>query len=440
MFKSARLSATLMTIALLAAAATATPARAAESEDVVPLGFPVPVGRPLLIDVHTSVTATASMGQVGKAAARSAQFVEDSRLTFIDEYKKLEPGHEEATRSFLFDTRTANGRIADGVLTGVDAVYTGAGKDAGVRVSNGGRILLKRDLNWLLRAFKSLGIWLELPAKAKVGESFKVDFMPLATVLSTGDVECKLAEGQMRLVSTDAASGVARLEGRVRIRQEGEEEGVRGVSEIEGPCSMEVDVKGQRISRIVLDGALRFKGGERGELAIDGPYRVELQTVIGPAIADWKKQKPAFRKRPYSIHSLGVEVELPAHYSRVTLSPLKVALIRTVDAEEGSSAEIHVEQCDGDPVPKVFFDQLQAQLKKAHPDLKVDRVKSPLGEGKVFKLTLKGEKSGTQTVRTEIYPWQGRYLAFKLVGAPKAFQKALPEFEKARATLAPAKE
>ncbi|MFG0318989.1 MAG: hypothetical protein ACF8XB_17085, partial [Planctomycetota bacterium JB042] len=84
--------------------------------------------------------------------------------------------------------------------------------------------------------------------------------------------------------------------------------------------------------------------------------------------------------------------------------------------------------------PKAFFDAVAAQLKKDDPTMRLKGVRSPLGNGKAMVVE-KEEDGRALFIRTEFYPWRGKWVAYKLSGDAAACEHALPEYVTARKSL-----
>lgn len=275
---------------------------------------------------------------------------------------------------------------------------------------------------------------MKLPAKAKVGDAVKLDLAPIVPVVLGSDVDCDSAPADVKLAAWDAAAHTARFEGRVVVKQHGDLDGLDATMETNAACTIEVDTADRRVRSLLLEGEFAMTGA-KPPLKGKGQVRVALKTDTGKAAADARKQKPNFRKRPFRAGPLGVEVELPSYYSRTT-KDAETILLRTTDVDDEGAVNVILAPVDADASkPKAYFDQLEAELKKNHKDLRSKSVKSGLGEGRAYNLTSKGENGKSYLVQSEFYPFQGHFIVFKLIGPPKAFKKAQAEFEKARAGL-----
>jgi len=177
------------------------------------------------------------------------------------------------------------------------------------------------------------------------------------------------------------------------------------------------------------DGTLRIEGA--------GDYKVELVTELGEAVEKARKTKPAVRDRVFRVPGAQAAVKLPSFYTNLPVEDGTHQYLRTRDSSDGN-AYVLIGLLEKIPTPpKQYFDQVEAALKKDAGSgfVSSQKIKSPLGEGRAYLFqVLKDGK--LQKIRSEFYSiGKSRYLMFKLVGPPKAFAEAMPEYEKARKTL-----
>jgi hypothetical protein len=96
----------------------------------------------------------------------------------------------------------------------------------------------------------------------------------------------------------------------------------------------------------------------------------------------------------------------------------------SVDYLEGSAED-----------PQAFFDWLLTDLKRQYGRVSIEKVSSPLGAGRAYLLSRRVDGVELK-VRSEVFPLDKRFLLLKLQVEPDMLTSVMPDFAKARKSLA----
>lgn len=401
--------------------------KAAKSEEI-PIAIRLPVKRPILC---TRIFTLRPDPEGGKPDPQD--FKEE--LQFIDEHERIDDQTEMGTRFFIKTWSTVGAEVIDPCLTGVHFGFRREGDRESLDLKSRRR-LPKRIVEEVLKQFSTLGIWAEFPEKARVGSSLKVNLGHLAPLLTTGKLAVESAEANVTLESLDD-SGYATFRGKAKIEERGNLEGRDASMIYEGDCAIRTHPAGDRILSVTFEGSLDFdmRGEDRPRRG-GGRFKVELVTEIGEAVEKARAQKPRFRERVFSLPVPPITLKLPSFYVDVEEGE-QMAYLRTRESADGA-ATISVQSTGSEKPAKEYFNEIETEFRKEAEAgfMSSERVRSPLGEGRAFLLGSKDPDGKPLKMRNELYSiGQGRYIMYILVGSPKAFAEALPEFEKARKTL-----
>ncbi|MFO0984664.1 MAG: hypothetical protein U1E76_23560 [Planctomycetota bacterium] len=391
------------------------------------------VHRPLLVDIKQEFKGnfTVTMGE--KREDRPTESVDEYEL--IDELTRSDPQHTEATRYFVRANKDTDGEVQDPPLNGLTAVLKRTGEQSSVELADG-RFLPQSDVDALLRTAPSVGFVLALPNSALVGNDYAVDLEPLASVLLSNDVQKNTGDANLLFESFDDATGIARLRGTAQLGEEGNVQGLDMTLAYVCDCSIEVNTREKRLTAITISGTYTANGAApdgRVQFEGYGRYKCTLTTQMGEPVIKARYERIRHRERTFRAASLGVSILLPCSYAKVDEPGSAHVFQRMLKARR--VAQVCLDRLDGDARnPQAYYDSVRADLRRQYSEVTLEKVSSPLGAGQAFILTrtVDGEE---MRVRSEVYPYEGHFLLFKLQADPDTLSSALPEFAKARKSL-----
>lgn len=409
---------------------------AADGSEKAPLQIGLAFARPIMITVETQQSGSITAVTRDYSFDSSIEF-EQTRV-FVDEYKSYEEDAEHAVRHFLKDFSEFNGDPYDSALNGVHADFKRKGEKWKVTLLDH-RVLTDGLQEELTAAASSLGLWLDLPEDQEINTPFEVDLSPISSVI-TEPLRHATTTCTVKVDHYDAATTSATLSGTYEIKGGTVAAGTLCAIKYAGSIAIEVCTVESRLVRVSLDGSYEFMGHESklvGDVTGNGDYDVTITTEIDlKAIKKARKKQPKFRARKFWAYGLGVGIKLPSYWSPIPSERPTRAFVRTLDGERGKSI-IEISEVDQDSSdPGAYYDQVYVSLKARHSGLVVKKTKSPFGgDGRVFFVPKGKRGDALEYTQTEVYPWRGRFLRFKVSGPRAAFSAALKDFRRAKFTI-----
>jgi hypothetical protein len=405
--------------------AAATPQDAPAPIDT---SFVLSAKRPLLVAIQAKVGGKAAIASGATRQEISLDASEEREL--VDEIVDAGTASYQAKRTIVKDFATERGVVTDPPLNGATIVFTGRTAQAGFALE-GGRVLPKKEVPAMQRTSPSVGFWLELPKQAKVGERYAIDLGPIVSMLVSNDLAEASGKADVALESVDPKTGIARFRGKATLVEKGDMDGVPATVTYDTECTIEVAPAEARIASMTMSGKFSMKGQGPIDLAGDGTYTLNLSTQIGTAADAARKRKPTYRDRVFRMEDIGVELALPSQWAEVESKPeFKHTYQRMVSGPETAVIVFFV--MEGVSDEKKFYTDFSAGLKSQHPDLKTEKVTSPLGNGQAYSFA---SAADGVNARVEAYPTRGRAIAMRVVADPKTFSGALSDFSRARKSL-----
>lgn len=396
--------------------------------------------QPLLVELRLGVKHTLEVDAGG--TRKKLPFEHESRLDFVEELLARDQpaaGDLDVRRSYLMwqeDGTDERGKMKpqDSSFGGARALITLRGGEISVELEN--RLAPEKELQRLLKHSGSVS-WLELPASARVGETFEVEPVGLVNMLLDESFVIQSALASFTLRSVDEA-GVATLDGPLQVMADDPEEKGRGT--FEGSCSVTLDTRAKHVrgiqwkgqSHLFLDdGQLRAEG--------KGTFDARLAVTAGTPAKKALERKTAYRNVPRALEKAPVVFELPSHWYEV-------------EAEEGSEVEMFRTTVHGPGAPvtiefqafavaKEEFDTIVgAAVGKLEKELRLDNqrnVTSPLGKGRSMRFRSEADDGTEVGVQVEFYPCgKSQLLRIRLSGPPDAFEEEVGNWSKILRTLA----
>ncbi len=408
-----------------------TGAVSAAAAETIPLRLEVPIDVPLRIDLTQEISLDVT-AQVG-AETVSTSFGGEVDAELLDVYRTLSDTEESGARTVLKWWRSSNGTIEDPPITG--AVFLVSVDEEGLtEISiDGDRTIPRSVLNQQLNLSPSLWAWAAFPDEAEVGSSLALDLKPLAALVFGEEFEFDEAAADVTFDAYDAETRRATFSGAVRAAGNSLDEEAPGRAEFTGPITLVTDLGENRIHELRFDGEVAVEG-EQGGVSFTGQGRLKsgIRTHLAPD--GFEAPTPRHRTAVRKSEPIGLELALPSYYGEMRSTPESFELLRTIDESDGQ-AIVNVQVIEASSAnPKAFFDALGEQLKKDDPTMRLKGVRSPLGNGKAMVVE-KEEGGRSFYIRTEFYPWRGKWVAYKLSGDAAACEHALPEYVKARKSL-----
>jgi hypothetical protein len=402
--------------------------------DTFDLSFAPLLRRPQLLEVSQEFKGNFTVVAGGQRTERETE--SKVEMDLVDELTHFDGQKIEGTRTFLKAFKVTDGELQDPPLNGLTIEMMRVGDQSWIDL-NSGRYLPKSDADGLVRAVPSTGLWLSLPKEAKLRHDSLIDLESLGALLLSNDVQHNSGSVNALFESYDAATGIAKLSGPAHLREQGSVQGLDMTLTYECDCALEINTKEQRITAISISGSYTAEGASPdGSVRFEGQgrYRAGITTQIGDAVAKARQRPIRFRDRTFRADSLGVCLTLPSCYGRVEEQGSSYSFQRMLKGNHVAS--VCVDYLDGDSSdPQAFFDWLLADLKKQYGRVSIEKVSSPLGAGRAYQLSRRIDGVEIK-VRSEVYPLGKRFLLLKLEAEPDTLPTTLPDFTKARKSLA----
>ncbi|MBI1850740.1 MAG: hypothetical protein HYR85_10390 [Planctomycetes bacterium] len=413
----------------------AAPLRAQDApaaSDTVDTSFHAPLHRPLLVTGTLKVAGKMILKADAREITRPVNATGD--MEFVDEILTSTKDESSASRTIVKSFGTDNGDISDPPFNGLTLTFTQKGKDV-TMAFGAGQMTGKDDADALFREWSSVGFWLPLPAKARIGESYTVSLNQIATLLLSNDLQENTGEARLRLDAFDAEKSAARFRGKATLTEKGDVGGIASTITYDCDCMIETLGAEGRIASLTITGAFKAEGSGAVALRGSGTYAVTFRTQIGAPAEAARRQKPVYRDHVRAIESVGAKFSLPSYWGEVQGLEVTPSFRRCLDGN--AIAIVSLQRVDENCAdPKAYYQALLEKLKTSYKDIKVEKVTSPLGAGQAY--SFESESDGKKTmVHSEIYPLGDHSVIVKLVADPKAYPAALQELVKARSTLKP---
>ncbi len=414
-----------------------SPGASATTGGGVNTSLAVEIDRPLLCERTLRLAGTV-MVDVAGVPVELPIAVRDE-LVFIDTIEESTTSGVKSSRAFLKAFTEINGEVADPPFNGVRVEYHQVGDNVDVRLPDS--VMPQGLVDAMLRGYRSVGLWLDLPASAAVGGSYDVDLGTLAPVLLSHETVPGEARATLSLESFDPATGVAAFAGEAKLQGTVDVQGIAATETIQGKCVVRTRPSEGRILSLTIDGAASFGGAgiQPGgpKVSGGGKYTVDLSTEIGSDVVRARVRRPQVRQKKVALPALGLELELASSWAQ--LPPGEVTgFVQTSGRTMGAVVELQLVAGDTSN-PTKFLDEVGAQIRKTHPDVRTQNVMSPIGKGRSFVFSQEEEGAAPLRVQSEIYPFGQQYLIFKLKAdpTPSAFGAAVQDFLGVRRSLKP---
>jgi hypothetical protein len=285
-----------------------------------------------LIEIKSTTTATLHMVIDGQTID-SKQREENTALvvdTLLD--PKSQPGNHvwSGTRRIVKVLQTTDGVPSDPECNGLDADLWSDGKLVHFEI-RGDRAVNPKTMDDLMLGIDSfgLGAGIGLPASAKVGEAFDVDFAGLAPwcLGTAGTVEKAVAH--LRFEAVEPKTNLAKFRGKAEVEEAIDKSAdqmaaafsLKGRGHYEVDLAIDYDVAAHRLARITCRGNATIEGDAAGEhpakLTVGGALDTTITNRVGAVVANALKEKPQFRDVPRDSIRAGVSIVLPSHYAKV---------------------------------------------------------------------------------------------------------------------------
>ncbi len=400
------------------------------------LHFRVPINRPLLIEINNHFDGYLSIES--GSFDWSSDWVSDRELVFVDEYQELTDSVERATRHVVRDRSKFNGEIGDSALNGIVANYSyGIDDDEEWEVKlDGNRALTGKLFDRLFNTAGSLGFWLKFPEDNSLGDQFDLDLGLLAPLFLGGaSTEDSIAE--LEIAEFDSLSGKAVLRGRATLT------GVQVLADTDvritskGELQIELSTLEKRICKFDFDGRFNLSIDRGGVSASgEGIHKITVETDLSTKnIRSAKRKKPNFRTRRIYAERLGVGIKLPSHWTRVGSGTNRV-FVRTLDHDKGEVLiELKLLEVDSSYQPQLALDKIYGSLRESNPGVTYKKTSNPLRTGPARVFYFPPGPNDEELLQTEIYPWRGQFLMYRISGSREGYRAAFKEFQAAKRTI-----
>jgi hypothetical protein len=245
---------------------------------------------------------------------------------------KSQPGNHvwSGTRRIVRFSQTTDGVVSDPECNGLEADVWSDGKQVHFEI-RGDRAVNPKTMDDMVQGLDSFGLGggIGLPASAKVGESFDVDFAGLAPwcLGNAGTVEKAVAH--LRFEAVEPKTNLAKFRGKAEVEEAIDKSAeqlsaafsLKGRGHYEVDLAIDYDLAGHRLARITCRGKGTIEGDAAGEhpakLTLDGVFDSTITNRVGAVVANALKEKPQFRDVPRDSIRAGVSIVLPSHYAKV---------------------------------------------------------------------------------------------------------------------------
>ena len=327
-------------------------------------------------------------------------------LRFIDEHVVVASETEAGTRHYLASHVTINGDVSDPCLSGVVFRYRREANTNHVEVTSN-HLLAKTDTTYVLRQFPTLGVGLEFPEKASIGESLDISLKQLAPLLGSGDLMIESADSVLTFKSFDT-SGCATFQGVATLRERAAVGEQVMTTIYKGDIVIRTCPAEARVLSVRFAGRVHIEQEGSDQSSGEGEFEVQLVTEIGNAVDEARKAKPRIRTRVFRVPEAELALKLPGFYTSLAEHEGRFEYLRTPDSADGN-AIINIKVEDDIPLrPEQYFDGVEAELEKdpASGLIGTHEITSPLGVGRAFLID-NNDKEGFRRFAPSAIRWGG---------------------------------
>jgi len=404
------------------------------ARDTIDLSFVPTLRRPLLVEgtqeFKGNYVVAAGEQRLERPTETTVEF------QFIDELAHFGYEKNEGKREFLKFFKATDGELEDPPLNGLTVEMMKVADQSWIDLASS-RYLPKSDADAMVRAVPTNGLWLSFPREAKLKRDYLIDLSPFGAVLLSNDLQQCSGSVNALFESYDAGTGIAKLSGPAHLSEQGLLQGFNLTLTYEGDCAIEVNPKEMRIIAITFSGSYIAEGMREADgvrFEGQGRYRASLTTHLGDAVSKARQKPIRFRERTFRAESLGVCLTLPSSYGKIEEQGSSHVFQRMVKGNHVAS--VSVDYLEGDAAnPQAFFDWLLDDLKCQYGRVSIEKVSSPLGAARAYLLSRRVDGVELR-VRSEVYPLDKRFLLLKLQVEPDTLTRVMPDFAKARKSLA----
>lgn len=429
-------------LALLAITATrptsaqqAPPADNAQGAPAVDLSVTVGVGEAVLVEFKSSAKGAISL-QAG--AASSKQAVQDvQNVLTIDEYRSIDkpkPKDFEGARTYVAWQHDTGKECMDPELNGMRMKLGWREGERFAELDSGmvRQSLLEREM----RKADFIGLWLPLPASARVGERVELEpaqLMPLPWDEEQGQ-ECS---AQLTLVSVDAA-GLAKIEGSLRAThtKAGEEP---TTDTRDGKLSIALDTKLHKVTRLLRKGE-SLASGERAGAKFEGKlaFEIEITATRGSAVEQARSRAPNYRSRRHRIGEGQLEFELPSYWFELSTTEEGVTQYAPSRSERDKPVLLEIKLLDvGKQGSDALHKALRSALREDAGEFSEKKTSCGLGAGITYRYK---SRDDTEDFHLAVYPCgEDQHVRLRLFGEREAHKRALADWPRFERTLKRAK-